>query len=604
VRAPSQPENGVLPSDREEMIRDDAVAQMYRGLPAILVNLTLMPVVVGCVMWGSVRDIELIGWVVFTLGVVLLRYQLARIYVRRSARAGDGRRWADYFTITSVLSGLGWGYAGVEFFVPGAVAEQVFLYVSLVGLGAGSLIATSYWLPAYFGFVVPSLAAAIVQLALQDGPAYKGLAALLLMYFVILTRVALRQGRAVREVLRLRFENRDLVEELRRQKDMAEESRDVAEEAKTRAEQANIGKSKFLAAASHDLRQPLHALGLLIGALKYRLAGADTGAILESIDRSLVSLDSLLNAQLDVSKLDAGVVRPQLRDIALDALLAQLAEEYEPQARAKGLAWECSEQRFVVRTDPILLGTMLRNLIGNAIRYTDAGSVRVVCASRGDAVELEVVDSGIGIPAEHHQDVFGEFYQLHNPERDRTKGLGLGLAIVDRLSKLLALPLALRSAPGAGTSFCVTVPLGDADACVAAPASDADLAGAGEHDKGFVLVIDDERAICDAMALLIRGWGYEVLAIESAAEALRALARLPDAIIADYRLRDDKTGAEAVAAIRDAWGSRIPALIVTGDTAPERLRQAKESGFALLHKPVPPARLGAFLRNAIRGARA
>jgi signal transduction histidine kinase/CheY-like chemotaxis protein len=572
---------------------------MYGSLPSILPNLLVMPLVLATVMWGSIEHGLLLGWVGMTLAVIGARYGLARGYAKRPPQVGDGLRWARYFTITSLVSGLLWGFAGFTFFTPGAVTAQVFLYVSIVGLAAGSIIATAYWLPAFFAFAVPAVALGALRLALDGDPAYGGLAVLMLMYLVILVRVALKQGHSVREVFQLKFANIELVEQLHQQMEIAESARSSAESARQHAEDANVTKSKFLAAASHDLRQPLHALGLFFAALSNRSASADTQVLVEHINRSVDALQDLLNALLDVSKLDAGIVQPRVVDMALAPLLTQLILEYQPQAAAKGLAWQCAHSDALVRSNPTLLDTILRNLLSNAIRYTAQGTITVRCSRNGDEVCIAITDTGIGIAPEHQQEVFGEFVQLHNAERDRNKGLGLGLAIVARLSKLLGHPLALSSSPGQGTTVILTMAAGNRDLLVPAFRADRSATDA-DATRGMVLVIDDESSVRAAMAALLGSRGYRVLAVASGDEAMATLSEPPLAIVADYRLGENQTGDDAIRRIHAAWGVAIPAMIVTGDTAPERLRLATQSGFALRHKPVSPSRLRAFLRNARR----
>ncbi len=586
-------------ADREERIRDEAIGQMYGSLPSILANLVVMPLVVGVVMWGAVDRGMLIAWLGMTLAITVARFGLARAYAKRQPQRGDGLRWAHYFTATSLVSGLSWGFAGIAFFTPGAVAAQVFLYVSIVGLAAGSIIATAYWLPSFFAFAVPAIVLSALRLLLEGKSAYVGLAVLMFMYLVILMRVALKQSQSVREVYRLKFENTELVEQLRQQMELAESARLSAEDARQSAEEANVAKSKFLAAASHDLRQPLHALGLFVAALENRVDSPDSRVLVEHINRSVAALEGLFNALLDISKLDAGIVQPRVVDLALAPLLAQLALEYQPQAAAKGLAWHCAHSDAVVRSDPTLLDTILRNLLSNAIRYTDQGQIVVTCEAVDGGNCIAITDTGIGIAPEHQREIFGEFVQLHNPERNRNDGLGLGLAIVDRLCRLIGHPIGLISTPGQGTTFTLTVAAGNRASL--APAFQPDMTLTDPAlPSALVVVIDDEAAVREAMTALLEGWGYRVLATAAADETLAALTEPPVAIVADYRLRENQTGDDAIRRIHAAWGETIPAMIVTGDTAPERLRFATQSGFALRHKPVSPSRLRAFLRNAHR----
>jgi signal transduction histidine kinase len=569
---------------RDVQVAAYAIDSLYRSLPGIVPNLALMPIVLGVVMWNRVDRLVLLGWIVASFVVIAVRYALYRAYDKRRPPPQDALRWARRFTVTSMLSGIAWGVAGVLFFVPDSVGLQLFLYLCVIGLAAGSIIVTCYWLPAYYAYAVPSVTMCAVRLAYEGTTEYQGLALLVLMFLAIISVVARNQKRTAFEAIALRFENIDLIEQLREQKNIAE--------------QANVAKSRFLAAASHDLRQPLHALGLFVAALNEPSARDERGGLVLSINRSLHALEGLFNALLDISKLDAGVVKPEVRDVLLTPLLDRLSMEYEPQAHAKGLRWGYNKTHAAVRTDIALLETVLRNLIGNAIRYTRQGEIRLTCAIRDGHARVEIADTGIGIPPERQQEVFREFVQLHNPERDRAKGLGLGLAIVDRLTKLLAHPLELRSGPE-GSVFVLELPVGDMHLAEATVEAATDTSRY-ETAPLRVLVIEDEVDARQALVTLLEQWGHEVVAVTSQDEAAAVPGPAPDTIIADYRLREESTGSEAIRRVQEVRGVAIPALIITGDTAPERLRQAQQSGFALLHKPVSPGKLRAFLRGVQR----
>jgi CheY-like chemotaxis protein len=244
-----------------------------------------------------------------------------------------------------------------------------------------------------------------------------------------------------------------------------------------------------------------------------------------------------------------------------------------------------------------MLGRILRNIINNAIRYTDTGAVLVGCRRKGATVAITISDTGPGIATEHHLAIFREFYQLGNPERDRRKGLGLGLAIVDGLCRVLDHPLELKSRIGHGSTFAVHVPIAAADpTCDEIVKTETPV----PLENYGVLIIDDEPAICRAMNEVLRSWGCRVVTAESGQDALAQLSTsgfVPDVIIADYRLREGHTGANVIAEIRQSLGKSIPAAILTGDTAPERLREASAGGFVLLHKPIQPSRLRAALTN-------
>ena len=383
-------------------------------------------------------------------------------------------------------------------------------------------------------------------------------------------------------------------------RDITERKRaeDALRQAHAEAERANLAKSRFLAAASHDLRQPLQATNMFVAALKAMASDAESGEIIAAIQDSLRATNDLLDALLDVSRLDAGVVQTKPREFAIGDLLERMETEFVPAAAAKGLALCVVASSVAVRSDPALLDRILRNLLSNAVRYTVSGRVLAGCRRRGSDLRIEVWDTGIGIPEDKLEAVFEEFTQLGNPERDRTRGLGLGLAIVERMARLLGHRIEVRSRPGQGSMFAVEVPLGGP--CAAAeppPRPDAAaLTGA------LVVAIDDDPVQLAALGVLFRRWGCEVVAAASAGEVLARLSeagRPPDAIVADYRLRGSATGAEAIAALRAKLGWDVPGMILTGDTEPARLIEARASGFELLHKPVDPDRLRRVLRGLL-----
>ena len=368
--------------------------------------------------------------------------------------------------------------------------------------------------------------------------------------------------------------------------------------ARNLAEQASRAKSKFLAAASHDLRQPVQAMMLLSSALASQLAGHPASDIADSINGALDAFQLLLNGLLDISRLDAGVVVAAPEPAAVGTLVARLANSYRPQAEAKGLTLRVGGGDASAHTDPLLLERILRNLIENAIRYTETGGIVIGCRRHGAAVRLQVVDSGIGIPADQQRAVFEEFYQLGNTERDRSKGLGLGLSIVRRLAAILGHPLSLRSRPGHGSSFTLDLPACPAQPHSAAPPKPANEAGY----PGLVLVIDDELIIRQSLHAVLSGWGCQVATAADSEEAVSWVRanRPPDLIIADYRLRGGRIGTNAVKEVHLACGHPVPAIILTGDTSPERMAEVHRSGFEIAHKPLSPDKLRAMV-NARRG---
>ncbi len=349
------------------------------------------------------------------------------------------------------------------------------------------------------------------------------------------------------------------------------------------------------------MRQPLHALGLFVQALAETPLTARERQVIGNIRRSVDVMEELFNALLDISRLDAGVVQPKIATVPLSSVFERLRFEYTQIARQKRLQLVVKKTSVFVKTDPSLLARLIRNLLSNALRYTQSGRVVLGCRRCGTSIRIEVWDTGIGIPADRRQEIFREFHQLDNPERDRRKGLGLGLAIVERLAKLLDYPVAVRSVEGRGSVFAITLPRGASEDH--RPVDSAPEAAAFDLADTLILVIDDETAVQEGMAALLRKWQCDVLTAGSGEEMKAKLAevqRLPDLIVSDFRLRGAENGIQVVEMLRNEFNVEIPALLVTGDTAPDRLRDAEACGLPILHKPLNPARLRTLIANVLR----
>ncbi|MTJ81438.1 MAG: PAS domain S-box protein [Telmatospirillum sp.] len=364
--------------------------------------------------------------------------------------------------------------------------------------------------------------------------------------------------------------------------------RDELCKAKEGAEQANMAKTRFLAAASHDLRQPLQALSMFVTVLAGRDHTPEDAALIGRIEDSAAALETLLNGLLDVSKLEAGLVEPAMSAFEIGRLLSRLSAEFGPQVAEVGLEFRYVPSSAVITSDAALLERILRNLLNNAVRYTKVGRILLGCRRHGDTLKIEVWDTGIGIPRDQLPLIFREFHQLGNSARDRRQGLGLGLTIVDRLAQLLGHRIGVSSEPRKGSVFSIEVPL----ARSLPVASQSKPSTLGVHDgDATILVIEDEPDVLESTRLLLETWGFGVLAARTCDEAVHHLGeagKTPDLILADYRLQGGATGAQAISRIRTMVRAPLPAIILTGDTAPERLRQAKASGHGLLHKPVQP----------------
>jgi len=389
-------------------------------------------------------------------------------------------------------------------------------------------------------------------------------------------------------------------------------SRDITErkaaeealrQAKEEAERANLAKSKFLAAASHDLRQPLQSLIPFAGVLKGYVQGPRGEQALKQLEHGLGALKALLDSLLDVSQLDAGIVRPEITDFPISAVLDEIAASYGPVAAAKGLEWQVTSCTEWVRSDMTLLGRVLRNLVENALRYTNSGHIRLTCRPSEDRLHVQVEDTGIGIPAEQLDRIFDEFHQVGNHARDRRQGLGLGLAIVRRIADLLGHRVEVRSRPGEGSTFSIELPLAMTEAAGLPVPRDA---GSGQNGEGrLVVVIDDDALVLESLEVILTEWGYQAIAAVSAEEAVaqvREFGRRPDIVIADYRLRDGRTGTEAVLAVRALFDHPIPGLILTGETDPKFLRECTGHDVGIAHKPVMPSQLSHALDQQLNAA--
>jgi len=366
------------------------------------------------------------------------------------------------------------------------------------------------------------------------------------------------------------------------------------------AEKADRAKTRFLAAASHDLRQPLQAISMFSGALKASLEdGKDLDTVMR-IQECIGGANELLEALLDVSRLDAGVLTPQPRDFIACDLMERIEIEFADQAKDKKLALQVVPSTAIVHTDQALLHRIISNLVANAIRYTDQGRVLIGCRLHGRLLRFEIWDTGQGIEADLRERVFEEFFQIGNPERDRQRGLGLGLAIVRRLAALLRLTVSLDSQPGKGSVFRVDLPLATSQDYLVEPDS-ADPVDNALVVGRTIMVIDDDPVQVEALSSLLAGWGCKVMTAGQVADAREALGggRIPDAILADYRLRLGETGVEAVSVVRRATGVDIPGIIITGDTEPARLLKAAGSGMVLLAKPVDADELLSALANTL-----
>lgn len=540
---------------------------------------------------------RLLWWyVAFLLGRVAL-VSFARLTSRRTYPNEAVPGIVRWLLIGKLYEGTVWGILGwivlAENSSPGATALLLGLMAAISSNGVSLL---SPMIGLYLGLMLPMLLLAACRFLTMEGILYQAMGVCCLLYVVAQYGQARLIGRALSNSIQLRFENTDLIEGLKVEKNLAGEAREAAE-------QADVAKSRFLAAASHDLRQPVHAMGLFLEALSHSSLDHTQHQVLDNAKAASLASADMLNTLLDFSRIEAGVIRPKLVPCSLQTLLNKLEIELAPQADAKGLIYRSRETTLVALSDPALLELILRNLIANAIRYTDKGGILIGCRRRGKKVCIKVYDTGIGIEASQHREIFREFHQLGNPERDRRKGLGLGLAIADGLARSMDSKISLVSRVGRGSSFSLEITITSRTPMAFTGVVASRVSIPDQLIGKNVLVVDDDEAVRMSMSQVLCSWGMRCEIAESLQEALELdMPECPDLIICDYRLREQQTGDRVIVLLREHFGASIPAILVTGDTAPKRLRDATATQIPLLHKPVAAEQLKTTLIDTLSSA--
>ena len=372
------------------------------------------------------------------------------------------------------------------------------------------------------------------------------------------------------------------------------------ESKKEEAEQSNRAKSKFLASVSHDLRQPMHAIGLFSATLKHRVTTLEQGELVQRIEDAVTALQNMFDGLLNLSRLDSGMLEPNLEPCDLAALLKRIGQEFEPQAEQKGLQLRIRTCPAWVSSDLMLLGRMLGNLVANAIRYTEHGGVLISCRRRQGQWMVQIWDTGVGIPAEHLPHIFEEYYQVGNAERNSAQGVGLGLSIVSGIARLLDYRIEVFSRPGRGSVFNIVLPLATTSQINRRSSSERKP---GQFNGEHVLMIEDDVAARESLRGLLSSWGLEVTTAADFQQAMACVeqnAVAPALIICDYRL-PGKSGVEVVAALRAQLGTDVLAILISGDTATESVTAMEASGLPILYKPVRPAKLRALISSLLEG---
>ncbi|RKR25259.1 signal transduction histidine kinase [Acidovorax sp. 93] len=563
--------------ERDEVLREQ-VALLRHNFPMTL--LASLATALGT-LWVMARVAEPQAITVWLVSHALV---VAGVYftLRSIAPFTDPAQQAARKLIACMSAmGLSWGSLGYVVLYWGTPESVIYAIgiISTVSSGALGLGAPLY--RAYVTYLTCAIGGVMMAVALAGGPVMWPALFLTCVYYALTGMQARTADRATRRSIALKLENDRLVNQLR-----AESQRALA--AQEAAEKADRDKSRFLAAASHDLRQPLHAMGLFLESLQRSPLNDHQLTVLGHAHAASGAAAEMLTTLLDYSRLEAGVVKVRPDAFAVQPLLTALEQEFGVQADTAGLVYRTRETSAAAFADRSLVGLVMHNFISNALRYTAKGGVLIACRTRGKRLALEVWDTGPGIPRSQWDNIFKEFHQLGNPERDRRKGLGLGLAIVQRLAREMNTSVEVLSQPGRGSVFRLWL-----DRWQGALEDDTAPAPDTVSLVGLkVLAIDDDEAVRLGMQSLLHSWGCQCITAESSADALECLEDItPDIIITDFRLRHEETGKQVLQALRAYLGTSVPAIIMTGDTSPQRLRDAQSTSALLLHKPVSTGQL-------------
>ena len=575
----------------------EKVRSIYDYMPATLLGYLAGIGVISLLFWGIAPPQVMLPWLAVFACMWLGRFWVWRRFKQATPQTHEEwLRWRLLWNIGTLASATLWGLAAWLFYFSGESIQQIGLIITVYTFcsAAVPVLATQpRMVLAYAALCFLPMAGRIVS----DGTAHGyQLAGILFLIYASTTLLARNYRQALQRVINLKLRADDLLAQLRVEKH-------AADAARREAEVANRAKTQFFSAASHDLRQPLHAMGLFAEALRQKSHDEEVVQLVNSINGSVDALEGLFSELLDITRIDTGGVDVHPQHFEMGDIFRKLRLHFEPAAFEKGLALRLRGAQHIVHADPILVERIVRNLVSNAIRYTNDGSVLVSCRRRGQRLLLQVWDTGVGIRPQEQAHVFEEFYQVPNTDivaPHQRKGLGLGLAIVKRLADLMQAPLTLRSQSGRGTVFTLELPLGKAVRPALQPVPGKAPLGITLAGR-LIVVVEDEPVVRSALEVLLRGWGASLASFDSVASC-RAWAQAadpqcvkPDLMIVDYRLENGLNGVDAIVALRERFGAGVPAIVVTGSTMSGHDREAQENDFHLLIKPVVPNKLRAMI---------
>jgi len=491
-------------------------------------------------------------------------------------------------TVSSLISGLLWVAGVFLLWIPGNFEAQMLVIFTIFGVASVSLPALNAHLPAFYCFFLPCVSS-VPLISLWYYDKYSDTVAIAFAFVLLLNSLlAIKMHRSLVDSIRKHYVAVKLAKELQKQKEIAEAAVHL--------------KSRFLAAASHDLRQPMHAMNLYLGGLAYANLQPEARAILNNARVCADNMDKMFSALLDLSQLDASVIEAKFSNFPIAVILNKIKVEFSNQAQAKGLILRVAPCSAHVHADLHLLENIVRNFVSNALRYTQCGKVLLCCRRCAAGLRIAVYDTGIGIDLEEQGKIFEEYYQVGNHQRDSARGLGLGLAIVQRQARIMGTAITVVSEPGRGSMFSITVQTSHESVAEIAQANQMPELHADSLHGVFIAIIDDEELILNASSLLLSKWGCTVLTANSGEAMLAQLAsieRAPDLIICDHRLHGTATGMDVISSLRHEFNREIPALLITGDTSPDKVKLLMSTGLPVLHKPLQGHALHAAVHKLV-----
>ncbi|MDI1258667.1 ATP-binding protein [Aquabacterium sp.] len=589
--APAVPD---VPARPRSALVPDTVRSVYSQTGSGLFGHILGMAVTTAIYWPHAPRQLLLGWATAFLLIWLARivgmYSFERAVRRNQV---DHERWLLLWALGAGFNAATWCVAAVLFYDYGGSFERTALMLIIYSFAIGSVPFMAMQTKLFLTCMTMYFGTMILRTALHGQPHDLQLAGIWFLLGVCTMSVAWAFRNVFAEMVKHKLQTQDLAIKLRGETA-------AAESAQRLAETANRAKTQFFAAASHDLRQPLHAMGLFAEALRQRNKDEEVVHLVNSINSSVDALEGLFSELLDITKIDTGAVDIEPEHFSMQELFNRIRLHFEPTAFEKGLMLSFRGEQHHALADPVLVERILRNLVSNAIRYTEDGGVLVTCRVRGEQLCLQVWDSGIGIAEKEQVRIFDEFYQTHSGrplEPHHRKGLGLGLSIVKRLADLMAAPLTLRSRVGHGTVFTLMLPIGRAPRMQRSSIPSKPALGV-TLDRRHIVVVEDELAVLEGLQVLLKGWGATVSAFDTVA-GVEAWAQTteakPDLLIVDYRLPEQLTGVDAIKAMRARFGPELPAIMVTGSTMTGHEADAAQYNFHLLVKPVVPTKLRAMI---------